>query len=104
MATRIVVVSDTHCREWDEVHPDIRKEVAEADIAVLHRQKGDFQFRDCGWARIGGSERLECELTVRAGEVLWDRQGYTCPDWEDGGPEYFALPGTQAGAVARLWR
>jgi len=77
---------------------------AEADIAVLHRHKGNFHFRDCGWARIGGSERLECELTVRAGDVLWDRQGFTCPDWEEGGPEYFALPGTQAGAVPRLWR
>lgn len=77
---------------------------AEADIAVLHRDKGDFGFHDCGYGRLAGTERLECELTVRAGEVLWDRQGYTCPDWEEGGPEYFALPGTQAGAVPRLWR
>ncbi len=34
MATRIVVISDTHCRTWEDVHPDIRKAVAEADIAV----------------------------------------------------------------------
>ena len=77
---------------------------ADADIAVLRRVGGDFHFRDCGWGRIAGSERLECELTVRAGEVVWDRQGLTCPDWEDGGPDYFQLPGTQGGGVVRLWR
>ena len=39
MATRIVVVSDTHCRGWDEVHPGIRAAVSEADITV---HCGDF--------------------------------------------------------------
>ena len=34
MSTRIVVFSDTHCYKWDEVHPDIQAEVADADIAV----------------------------------------------------------------------
>ena len=34
MSTRIVVFSDTHCHTWDEVHPDIRAEVANADIAI----------------------------------------------------------------------
>ena len=34
MPTRIVVVSDTHCRDWEEVHPEIRRLVAEADVAV----------------------------------------------------------------------
>ena len=34
MSTRIVVFSDTHCHTWDEVHPGIRAEVADADIAI----------------------------------------------------------------------
>ena len=34
MAVRIAVISDTHVWRWDEVHPDIRKSVREADIAV----------------------------------------------------------------------
>lgn len=34
MPARIVVVSDTHCRDWEEVHPEIRRLVAEADVAV----------------------------------------------------------------------
>lgn len=77
---------------------------AEADIAVLRRTPGDYHLRDCGWGRIDVAERLECELTLRAGEILWDRLGLTCPDWEDGGPDYFKLPGTQARGVPRLWR
>ena len=35
MAVRIAVISDTPpVWRWDEVHPDIRKAVREADIAV----------------------------------------------------------------------
>ena len=29
-----MVLSDTHCNTWDEVHPDIRAEVETADIAI----------------------------------------------------------------------
>jgi hypothetical protein len=43
LPTRIVVVSDTHHHRWDEVHPDIRRAVAEADIAV---HCGDFVRQD----------------------------------------------------------
>ena len=39
MTTTIAVVSDTHCMEWEEVHPGIRDAVSEADIAV---HCGDF--------------------------------------------------------------
>ena len=77
---------------------------AEADITVLRRARGPSHFRDCGWGRITGTERLECDLTVRAGDVVWDRQGLSCPDWETAGPEYFQMPGTQARGVPRLWR
>ena len=34
MSTRIVVVSDTHCGDWEEVHPNIRALVPESDVAV----------------------------------------------------------------------
>lgn len=39
MSTRIVIVSDTHCREWEEVSSSIRCAVSEADIAI---HCGDF--------------------------------------------------------------
>ena len=39
MAATIAVVSDTHCLDWEEVHPDIRSALSEADFAV---HCGDF--------------------------------------------------------------
>ena len=75
-----------------------------ADVAVLRRTPGQYTLRDCGWGRIAADERLECELTVREGQILWDRPGLSCPDWTDGGPDYFNLPGTQGRGVVRLWR
>ena len=76
---------------------------AEADVAVLARRKGDYSYRDCGWARISGSERLEAEMTLRAGRVVWDRQGLSCPDWEKADEGYW--PVTEVPVpVPRLWR
>ena len=77
---------------------------ADADIAVLSRRQGKFSFRDCGWGRISGNERLECDLTLRSGNIVWDRSGLTCPDWKDAGPSYFDLPETQIVDVPRIWR
>ncbi|MEE2629091.1 MAG: hypothetical protein VX670_11560, partial [Candidatus Latescibacterota bacterium] len=43
---------------------------SEADIAVFDLVEGDFGFVDSGGARLDGSQRLECELTLRAGRVV----------------------------------
>ena len=43
MTVRIVVISDTHCDRWEQVHPAIRNVVSEADIAV---HCGDFTGAD----------------------------------------------------------
>jgi dihydroorotase len=48
---------------------------AEADIAVLSLREGRFGFTDVAGLRKAGSQKLECELTVRAGKVLWDLNG-----------------------------
>jgi dihydroorotase len=48
---------------------------AEADIAVLRLRKGDFGFVDVGVRKLEGSQKLECELTLRAGDVVWDLNG-----------------------------
>ena len=34
MPIKIAVISDTHCYEWEEVHPDMRTLVAECDMAI----------------------------------------------------------------------
>jgi len=58
---------------------------SEADIAVLDVRHGDFGFVDSGRARHGGDRRLECMMTVHAGEIVWDVNGLSWPDWEDAG-------------------
>jgi dihydroorotase len=62
---------------------------AEADIAVLELVHGDFGFVDSGRARMRGRERFECILTIRAGEIVWDRNGLSLPDWESAGDYVF---------------
>jgi dihydroorotase len=54
---------------------------ADADVAVLHLEKGHFGFVDTYGARMVGDEKLICELTVRDGRVVWDLNGITREDW-----------------------
>ena len=56
-----------------------------ADVAVLERREGEFGFVDCGRARMRGEYRLECQMTIRNGEILWDGNGISRPDWESSG-------------------
>ena len=56
---------------------------AEADVAVLALHEGDFGFVDSGRARMNGGRKLECELTLRAGQVVWDLNGRSRPSWDD---------------------
>lgn len=46
-----------------------------ADIAVLSVSKGKFGFVDSGNNKIEGDKKLEAELTVRAGKIIWDLNG-----------------------------
>ena len=77
---------------------------AEADVAVLKVEEGPFSYRDCGWARIDGRHRLECALTLRAGQVVWDRHGLSSPHWREAPESYFLPPDLQTGPNQRLWR
>jgi dihydroorotase len=56
-----------------------------ADIAVLELRKGTFGFVDSGHARLQGSQKLRCLLTVRAGKIVWDAEGLSWPDWQKAG-------------------
>ena len=56
-------------------------EGAEADVAVLRLLKGKFGFVDAHGARLPGTQKLEAELTVRGGRVVWDLNGITRDDW-----------------------
>lgn len=48
---------------------------SEADIAVLNLRKGDFGFVDVRGERVNASQKLETELTLRAGKIVWDLNG-----------------------------
>jgi dihydroorotase len=54
---------------------------AAADIAVLRVEKGTFGFVDMYGARLRGTQKLTCELTLRDGKVVYDLNGMTRPDW-----------------------
>jgi dihydroorotase len=54
---------------------------AVADITISKLQKGDFGFIDSKGLRMKGTQKLECELTVREGIVVYDLNGISRPLW-----------------------
>jgi dihydroorotase len=58
---------------------------AEADIAVLNLRRGTFGFVDTSGAKHMGDQKLECELTVKGGRVVWDLNGISRPLWTEKG-------------------
>jgi len=48
---------------------------SDADIAVFNLRKGDFGFMDVRRTTIKGTQKLEAELTIRAGRIVWDLNG-----------------------------
>ena len=54
---------------------------SEADIAVLRLDKGDFGFVDVRGGRIQGAQRLGCEMTIRAGKIVFDTNGRAGAPW-----------------------
>jgi len=53
-----------------------------ADITILGLKKGNYGFTDVGGWKVSGNQKLECEVTIRGGEVVWDLNGISRPDWE----------------------
>jgi len=68
---------------------------AEADVALLALEQGQFGFIDCGGARLQGDRRLRCRLTVRAGEVVYDPDGLAAPDWTTAPGSYWRCRGPE---------
>jgi dihydroorotase len=52
---------------------------AEADIAILNLRKGNFGFYDKTGFKLKGTEKLECEVTIMGGKVLYDLNGLSDP-------------------------
>ena len=64
-----------------------------ADVAVLKLREGDFGYADCGNARLSGTWRLECELTVRGGKIAYNRDALGMPEWTQAPAAYWTFPG-----------
>jgi dihydroorotase len=55
---------------------------AEADATILRVERGNFGFVDSAGARKSGDKRIVCEMTLRAGKVVWDLNGRASQDWK----------------------
>jgi dihydroorotase len=67
-----------------------------ADVAVLRLEKGKFGFLDQSNAKLDGTQKLICELTVRDGKVVYDLNGITRERWDK-------LPPDSGGAGDPRW-
>jgi len=56
---------------------------SDADIAVFSIRKGTFGFVDTGGNRLDGNQRIETELTIRAGRIVYDQNGISARSWLD---------------------
>jgi len=55
---------------------------AVADVTVLNLRKGDFGFIDVTKKKMMGDQKLECELTIREGNVVYDLNGIASEPWD----------------------
>jgi dihydroorotase len=69
---------------------------AEADVAVFRRSQGTFGFADCGHAKMVGNEKLDCMMTLRAGEIVYDPTGLSMPVWSNAPASYWTVPELQS--------
>ena len=62
-----------------------------ADVAVLRLETGHFGFTDMYGARMDGTRKLTCEMTVKDGKVVYDLNGISRPDWTRLPADYTAV-------------
>lgn len=55
---------------------------AVADVVILNLREGDFGFIDTKGKRMKGAKKLECELTIREGKVVYDLNGLAAQAWD----------------------
>jgi dihydroorotase len=48
---------------------------------------------DCGRAKIIGDKKLDCVMTLRAGEIVFDPGGLSAPEWREAPADYWRIGG-----------
>lgn len=66
---------------------------ADADIAALSLNDGHFNFMDSDHGTLPGKQRFRAELTIRAGNVVWDWNARNGVPYQKLGPGYGVRPG-----------
>ncbi len=61
---------------------------AVADIAAFRVLSGDFSYADAYGARLAGKQRIQCELTVRNGQIAWNWNSRGGKDYRQLSPTY----------------
>lgn len=61
---------------------------AEADVAVFRILKGRFGYADVIGGSIEGDRRIECEMTLRAGRIVFDYNSRAAVPWRSPGLKY----------------
>lgn len=56
---------------------------SEADIAVFNMLEGKFGYQDNAGGRIEANRKIECEMTFRAGEIVWDINARAGTPWQE---------------------
>ncbi|HEY6974691.1 MAG TPA: amidohydrolase/deacetylase family metallohydrolase [Chitinophagaceae bacterium] len=52
---------------------------SDADVAILNLREGKFGFFDYKGYKIEGDKKLECEMTIRGGKIVYDLNGIATP-------------------------
>ena len=53
-----------------------------ADLSIFALRKGSFGLVDVDGGRLAADQKFECELTMRAGKIVWDLNGISKPEWQ----------------------
>ena len=56
---------------------------AEADVTVFNLKKGDFGYLDVRNVKLKATQKLDAELTIRAGKIVWNLNGLGAPTWQE---------------------
>lgn len=55
---------------------------AVADVTILNLREDNFGFIDTKGKKMKGDKKLECELTIREGKVVYDLNGLAAMEWD----------------------
>lgn len=64
-----------------------------ADVSILKECTGSYRYADSGRACMEGVKKLECMLTVRAGEMVYNPMAYGMPLYTEAPAPYWTPPG-----------